>query len=313
VTGIPDRPLLAPWYRIVGDGERLVLEHAQVVVVLEGAAVRTLLPHLLPLLDGTRTVDDLVARLGVAARPAVDRALQTLARHGVLAEGPPAPDDVRASAHALAAAFDVSPRVAAERLRAGSVGVIGSGPAAAEIARLLHLAGVRHVSSRSWARAAEVDLAVVAPAVDEVDGLLPWNSLALERAVSWLPVRPWDGRCAFAGPLVVPGESCCYECTLLRRAANVDWGEDLVDVESAPVAATADAAVEAAVAAVAAHLALRWLVARDTTIPGVVHAVEVRPALALTTHHVLRVPRCPACSPAERLAAPLPWHEADAA
>jgi bacteriocin biosynthesis cyclodehydratase domain-containing protein len=295
VTGIPDRPLLAPWYRIVGDGERLVLEHAQVVVVLEGAAVRTLLPHLLPLLDGTRTVDDLVARLGVAARPAVDRALQTLARHGVLAEGPPAPDDVRASAHALAAAFDVSPRVAAERLRAGSVGVIGSGPAAAEIARLLHLAGVRHVSSRSWARAAEVDLAVVAPAVDEVDGLLPWNSLAL------------------AGPLVVPGESCCYECTLLRRAANVDWGEDLVDVESAPVAATADAAVEAAVAAVAAHLALRWLVARDTTIPGVVHAVEVRPALALTTHHVLRVPRCPACSPAERLAAPLPWHEADAA
>ncbi|HEY3184419.1 MAG TPA: TOMM precursor leader peptide-binding protein [Gaiellaceae bacterium] len=310
---VPDRPLLSPWYRIVGDGERLILEHAQVAVVLEGAAVRTLLPHLLPLLDGTRTVAELVARLGIAARPAVDLALALLAEHGVLAEGPPAPERARASAHAFAAAFDVSPRVAAERLRAGSVGVVGGGPAAADVARLLHLAGVEHVPHLSWRRGADVDVAVVAPALDEVDGLQPWNSLALERGMTWLPVRPWDGRCAFVGPLVVPGESCCYECTLLRRAANVDWGGDLVDVDSAPVAATADAAVEASVAGIAAHLALRWLVARDTTIPGVVHAVEVRPALALTTHHVLRVPRCPACSPAERVAAPLPWHEAEAA
>jgi bacteriocin biosynthesis cyclodehydratase domain-containing protein len=191
--------------------------------------------------------------------------------------------------------------------------VVGGGPAAADVARLLHLAGVEHVPHLSWRRGADVDVAVVAPALDEVDGLQPWNSLALERGMTWLPVRPWDGRCAFVGPLVVPGESCCYECTLLRRAANVDWGGDLVDVDSAPVAATADAAVEASVAGIAAHLALRWLVARDTTIPGVVHAVEVRPALALTTHHVLRVPRCPACSPAERVAAPLPWHEAEAA
>src|SRR5262249_23918384 len=81
VTAIPERPLLAPWYRLAGDGARLLLEHGQSVVALEGAAVRTLLPHLLPLLDGTRTYDELAARLGVAARPALDHALETLASH----------------------------------------------------------------------------------------------------------------------------------------------------------------------------------------------------------------------------------------
>src|SRR5439155_20400641 len=87
VSGIPERPLLAPWYRLVGDGDRLLLEHAQVVVVLEGAAVRKLLPALLPLLDGTRTADDLVARLGAAARPAVELAPGPLPAHDPLAAG----------------------------------------------------------------------------------------------------------------------------------------------------------------------------------------------------------------------------------
>ena len=55
MTAVPALPLLAPWYRVVGDGERLLLEYAQSVVVLEGAAVQSLLPALLPLLDGTRS------------------------------------------------------------------------------------------------------------------------------------------------------------------------------------------------------------------------------------------------------------------
>src|SRR3954454_11492135 len=110
-AAIPSRPLLAPWYRLVGDGDRLLLEHAQVVVVLEGAAVSTLLPQPLPRLDGTRTVDDLVDRLGGAARPAIEGALRTLAEHGLRTEGPPASGPARRSAHALAAAHGQAPSV----------------------------------------------------------------------------------------------------------------------------------------------------------------------------------------------------------
>ncbi len=124
---------------------------------------------------------------------------------------------------------------------------------------------------------------------------------------------PFDGRFAAAGPLVVPRETCCYECLLLRRGANLDYGDDLPEIETAPVAASAGAALDLLVAAVASHLAIRWVIGRDTTVAGVLHAVEATPELALTQHAVIRVPRCPACSSVETFAPPLPWHTAEAA
>src|SRR5213592_2330304 len=104
-TSLPSKALLAPWYRLVGDGDRLLLEHGQAVVVLEGGAARAFLPALLPLLDGTRSYDDLLERLGVPARRALDLALDVLSRHGLLVEGPEAASDVRAAAHAVASAY----------------------------------------------------------------------------------------------------------------------------------------------------------------------------------------------------------------
>jgi len=317
VTGaealIPARPHLAPWYRLVGDGDRLLLEHGQVVVALEGAAVSTLLPPLLPLLDGTRTIDDIAQRIGSAARPAIERALETLASHGLLADGPSAPADVRETAHAFAASHGLAPTRAAERLQNGTVGIVGGGAGGLEVARLLRLAGVGEVRRVSWRRGADVAVTVVAPASDELDALPGWNELALRRALTWLPLRPFDGRLTAIGPIVVPGESCCYECLLLRRAANVEYGDDLVEIEAAPLAATADPPLDAVAAGFCAHLVLRWLLAGDTTLPGVMFALEPRPVPALSEHFVLRVPRCRVCSPAARFAPRLPWHEARAA
>ena len=56
-----ERPLLKPWYRLSTNGGRSVLRYAGSVLEFEGRAAERLLPHLLPLLDGTRTVDDVVA------------------------------------------------------------------------------------------------------------------------------------------------------------------------------------------------------------------------------------------------------------
>jgi bacteriocin biosynthesis cyclodehydratase domain-containing protein len=309
-SGVPTRPLLAPWYRLVGDGNRLLLEHGRSVVVLEGAAVRALLPALLPLLDGTRTRDELCERLGSAVRPAVESALELLAAHALLVEGPAVTDGPGSSVRAAAAGYGIAPAEAAERLAAARVGVVGLSPAGLGIARLLHASGIADVRRLSWHGGREVDLAVVAPARDEVEAVPAWNLLALERSLCWLPLRPFDGSIATVGPLVVPGESSCHECLLLRLAANVEYGPELAEIEGVPVAATADAALDALVVALAAHLAVRWVVGHDTTLPGVLHVVEERPEIALTAHHVLRVPRCVACSPAERFAPPLPWHEA---
>ncbi|HEX4520117.1 MAG TPA: TOMM precursor leader peptide-binding protein [Gaiellaceae bacterium] len=305
--------MLAPWYRLVEDGDRLLLEHGRSVVVLEGRAVRVFLPVLLPLLDGTRTVDEIVARLGEAARPALDLALELLGTNGLLVEGPAPAPGAPASALGLAAHYGVSPAVAAERLRLAAIGIAGTSKTAEVLARLLHAAGVGAVSRLAWDDTGEVDLAIVVPASVESPLVSSWNRLALRRGTRWLGVRPFDGLIGTVGPLVVPGESACHECLLHRFAAHVDYGRDLIRIEGTPPAAGELAPLDSIAAGVAAQLALGWVAGLDTTLPGVIHVLEVRPALSVTSHPILRVPRCPACSTAEELAPPLPWHEAEPA
>ncbi len=91
--GLPARPALAPWCRVVEDGRRVLLEHGGTVVTLEGRAATALVPRLLPLLDGSRTADEVLDTLGTAARPAVQNALSILAEQGLLTEGPLARSD----------------------------------------------------------------------------------------------------------------------------------------------------------------------------------------------------------------------------
>src|SRR5262249_59292684 len=137
VTADGTRPLLAPWYRAVGHGDRPLLEYAQSVVVLEGGAVRTLLPALLPLLDGTRTVGELAARLGPAVAPAIEAAVDLLRERGIVVDGPDAPADLRDAARAAAAAYGLSPATAADRLQKATVGVVGRGGSRLDLVRLL--------------------------------------------------------------------------------------------------------------------------------------------------------------------------------
>jgi hypothetical protein len=129
--------------------------------------------------------------------------------------------------------------VAAERLREAAVGVVGSAPAAFGVARLMHAEGVGNVSRRSWRDSSTADLVVVAPTADELEAVPLWNELALENELRWLPVLPYDGRLAGVGPIIVPGESCCYECVRLRRAANLEYGDDLGTIEAVRLATRA--------------------------------------------------------------------------
>ena len=308
MPGVPRYPLLAPWYRLVRDAGRLLLEHGRSVIVVQGSAVETLLPALLPLLDGTHSVDEIAAELG--ARRAVEQALELLASGGVLVEGPAAAA-ADAAATGIAAAYGIGPAAVAQRLRAARVGVVGASAAADAIARMLRASGVGEVVQVEWHAESAVDLAVVAPVPSEAPQLVGWNLAALRRGIRWLPLRPFDGLISLVGPLIVPGETACYECVLLRLAGHVDYGPDLRRIEGVPPAARAAGPLESLAAAVAAQIGLCWLGGADLALAGLLHVLETRPLLALGTHQVLRVPRCPACSAVARLAPPLPWHEAE--
>jgi bacteriocin biosynthesis cyclodehydratase domain-containing protein len=314
-SAVPEHPSLAPWYRLVQEEGRLLLEHGGSVVTLEGRAAGLLLPVLIPLLDGTRTVEQVVDELGSAAAPSVEKALALLARHGLLCEGPSledSPDHGSTHAAAFSAAISGGRSPAAIRTVLGQarVAVAGRSSAAEEIVRLLSDAGVGDVFPTPLEHDEGAALLVCAPAPKEVRSLESFNERRLADGTPWLQLLPPDGRAAVVGPLYLPGESACFACYRLRRAACSEYEEDYDAIDAVPSRAAIPRALSAVTAGIAVAVALRWLGTHDPTLPGRFYAFETGVVLGLSHHTVLRVPRCPACGPRDNGGPPSPWFKA---
>jgi bacteriocin biosynthesis cyclodehydratase domain-containing protein len=318
--GLRERPLLKPWYRIGWASGACLLEYGGAAISLEGSAATRLLPALLPLLDGRRTVAEIETALGAAVAPAVRQALDGLERAGVLTDGPPPgdpgpPGRVAALAELLSHCSPAgeSPWDVAGSLGATTIAVGGSGETAEMLAGLLATCGVGSVGRLQVSDLPEAvpagALLVLAPAPAELAVLDEVNELALERALPWLHVVPFDGHAAYIGPLFLPGTTCCHRCFLLRRASTSGYRDELAALERVPPTHGVARPVAAIAAGLAAMLALRWLTARDARLPGRLWAVELWPSPSVSEHVVYRVPRCPACSRTETAARPSPWFE----
>jgi bacteriocin biosynthesis cyclodehydratase domain-containing protein len=309
----PERPLLKPWYRLSADEHGVVLSYGASVLQFEGAASTRLLPRLLPLLDGTRRVDEVVACLGEPIRPAIEHALALLHEHRLLTEPAPAglAENPRRAAELLAATdpLDRSAAGAAERLAAAAVRLLGETPLREAVAGLLAASGVGTVSPLAWDESPTADLVVAAPSGEELPRLRRWNARAIATRTPWLQLLPFDGLIAAVGPLFVPGDTACHECYLLRRAANLSSLEHRAGRVEHGLYPTAPA-LDAVVAGLAVGLASRWLALRDTLVPSVVLAVEPAPEPGWSRHVLHRVPRCPACSRARGRTSLAPWHGA---
>jgi bacteriocin biosynthesis cyclodehydratase domain-containing protein len=311
---LPERPGLAPWCRLAEDGRRVLVEHGGTVVTFEGRAAGALLPRLLPLLDGTRTVEDIEDVLGRAAAPAIAKALALLAANRLLVDGEHRPfdDDAVTAAASFAAAVTRQTTQAAALAAIGQarVRVLGSGANAEEIGVQLRRMGIGSVAASPLDVApGDEPFLVAAPDRDELATLSGLNAIGVERRVPWLQVLPFDGRLLVVGPLFVPGASACRQCYVLRRAACSGYDDDFDIVERVPPRAAAPTPLVSLSAALASLLVLRWLTTRDPALPGRLYAVEVGVVLRLSHDHVLRVPRCPACGTPEQ-AVPSPWFEA---
>lgn len=310
---LPERPALAPWCRLVDDDTRVLLEHGGTLVTLEGAAATTLLPALLPLLDGSRTVPELGTALGPAAAPAVANALALLAEHELLVDGPGVFDQHPAGATAAFAASATgrgAPAAALHALEHASVAVVGSGAIAHALERLLPASGIPRVERLPLEREPPAGAFVVAaPENDELPALLDLNDRALRHGDPWLQVLPYDGRFTIAGPVFVPWESACRACFVTRRAAASGFDEDFDLVERTPRRAPLPAPLVSIAAGLAAVLVVRWLTAADPTLPGRFYALEAGRVVGLRFDRLLRVPRCATCGPHAQ-AVPSPWFEA---
>lgn len=311
---LPERPRLHPWCRLVRDRGRYLLEHGGTVVTLEGRAVEQLLPKLLPLLDGTRTVDELTDALGPRVAPAVEHALTLLESNRLLVAGA---DGDEASVEATAAAAfaaavtrRTTESAAATKLTDASVAVLGSGGAAIEVGRQLTQLGIGRVTALPLDSSPDdPSLIVAAPSAAEVPHLEGLNERALHRRSPWLQLLPFDGRLVVAGPLFVPDSSACRACFVLRRGACSGYEEDFDLIERAQLQAAAPSALTSIGAGLAALISLRWIATADPTLPGHLYALEAGPIVRLSHQRLLRVPRCRVCGPPERAVAS-PWFEA---
>jgi bacteriocin biosynthesis cyclodehydratase domain-containing protein len=314
-AAVPERPLLKPWYRLaVADG-KVVLDYAQSAVIFDGAAAARLLPVLLPLLDGEHALSDIVAELGEPAAPAIEQALELLARHRLLTSRLPSAVAESGADETLRFLLATDrgnrdPAGLSDTLRQARVCVVGTAPVGEELARILLCSGVGAVEPARLSGSPPCGVfAVVAPDPEELPALERWNRRCLGEGITWLALLPCDGRIAPVGPLFVPGETACYDCFRIRRASTCGYAEEFWSLEDSP-AETPDAVpLRRAVAGIAGWLVLRWLVGRDASLPGVLHALEVGPPVALTVNHVWRVPRCPSCSETSGAAPPSPWFD----
>lgn len=140
----------------------------------------------------------------------------------------------------------------------------------------------------------------------------PWldtvNEILWSQKVPWLSAAPLDGKELHVGPLVVPGATACYKCYELRYKSNLGLLEAYLPFERFVQQAgeTRDFGFLPPLADLIAGIAVEEIDAVVAGRPSLLEGrlVTIDPALfRIERHPVLRLPRCPVCTPANTVAA----------
>ena len=284
--GAIDQPALTPHleYRPIGDDE----------VLLVSDSFNTLLRgrihcDLLPLLDGGRSQDEIVAALaGTYAAADVRRALASLASRGYVVSGAHAMERSRA---AYWSALGASPRFAEERLGAAGAAIEGDD---GRLARLLAAMGV--ATGRDDPA---LSVTVCADYLEERHEAL--NRRHIATGTPWMLVRPRGTQPLF-GPVFRPAEDGpCWACLAYRLQGHREVHTFLRNRggdAAAFVPFAAEPAVLDAVCGIAAAEIAKWLVLDDAA-PLHERAISLDVARLRCEHHpAMRRPQCPACGDA---------------
>ena len=301
--GLMELPVLTPHlgFHLI-DGERVVLV-SEVFNTLVRGRIHC---ELMPLLDGSRTVPEIVAALAPAhSALEVRRAILALASRGYVVSGDYGMAPGRA---AYWSSLGASPRWAEQRLAAAAVTVAGK--AGVPLVRRLEGLGVQTGGPGASIRPS-LFVMVCADYLDErFDSI---NRRHLESRTPWMLVRP-NGMQPLFGPVFRPAEGgACWACLAYRMRGHQEVHGFLrnlgLDSSAFAPRAAEPAVVEATCALAAAEIA-RWLVLEDLApIHERAVSLDVR-AHQSAQHPVTRRPQCLACGDedlyrADRPAAPV--------
>lgn len=317
------RPWIRPEYEVIPlDGSAVLIRSPDqgVRASVDGVDAAELADRIRSL-DGTRTME--AWRRGGPDTDGLDRLIRELIVRDVVRLDPPAFDPSDDSCELqLFAHYHPDPDGCRRRLRSSRVVVCGSGGLMTTIQRDLRAAGVGRVDLLSVPAgidrgtvAAElrgVDLTIVCTASPRDPLAHVINDIALSERLVWLPLVLF-GASAFIGPLFVPGDGPCQECVWGREQAN--WADPDVTRLYFDRLARDHGSLELYGSLPAFEaLTSQWAVLEVTkalsrfTVPlllGSLLRVEFLRA-GTELHRVVRLPRCPGCSPTVRPAGQRP-------
>ena len=277
-------PVLAPHldFRPVGDDGTLLTSES-FNTLLRGRVHR----DLLPLLDGRRGREDIVAALA-GAHPGTDigAALTALAARGYVVSGEHGMEPGRA---AYWSALGASPRHAEDALAASRVAVLGDGDG--RLAERLAALGVGVVAD-----GAALSVVLCADYLDQRHA--EFNRQRIDSGAPWLLVRP-AGVQAMFGPVFRPAEEGpCWACLAHRLGGHQEVHSFLRNRfgnDAAPAPRAAEPVVRDAACGLAAAEIAKWLVL-GALAPIHDRAITLDAArLDCARHAVMRRPQCPAC------------------
>lgn len=148
------------------------------------------------------------------------------------------------------------------------------------------------------------------PILDEV------NDTALKDEIPWLCIVPYDGQASWVGPFFIPFKSACLYCYNLRRSANFSDAvlrSELMEIQPLYTAKQPvyNLPINLVQTGIASNLITEWITLREygpSTVPGGFTTINLdNKGISFSSHRVLRVPRCPKCSPAADTGFPQVW------
>ncbi|MGF1432282.1 TOMM precursor leader peptide-binding protein [Kitasatospora sp. LaBMicrA B282] len=276
------------------DGKVFLVGEGQDYLVPGEAAVR-----LVPYLDGTRTVAELLQELGDGVPLGqLLGALRRFEAAGHLAEGRP---ELPAPELAYWDAQGIDPAAVPAGAARTELLVLACGrTTAAPVVEALTGAGLRaRAVDEAEALAAGPDALVVALTDDYLDPALGrLNTARLADGLPWLPAKP-TGTSLWLGPLLRPGHTGCWRCIAQRISGNRQVQRYLagkrgetVPYHPMPAAIAAGPALLGQL--LAAEAAKLLATGTSAALDGTMITLDLG-TLQTTEHALVRQPQCPEC------------------
>jgi molybdopterin-synthase adenylyltransferase len=301
----------------------IVLKRSCTELKVEGEDAAAIVMTILRVCEDGASRDELLGVFPAQFRGAVAELLDKLVARRLVVEDGREPREPEEASDVFYWNFDLLREDVEDVLRAQRISVLGVNAVSQRLVRTLRELAFRDVTlvDEPLLRNLELEEAPDAPlALDEwlerdeseapssfvvatsdfgaMHALRRWNSYCVERAREFLPIVLRD-LVGYVGPLVVPGETACYECLRARENSHLRDPEVQRATDHDAFAGRAVQGFVAPMASILADVAGLELLKWYGRIPRGHAGALIRVNLlvpALSAHTVLKVPRCSVCS-----------------